>query len=97
MSARDNGGSAFPAAASEWIDHPVHGRINRADIGDAPEQGMSLRDWFAGQALAALIAKHPPLAPTTDDGPEFGVPALAARGAYLYADAMLAERQKGGA
>lgn len=41
---------------------------------------MELRDWFAGQALIGL-------APTTDG-------ATAARWAYGYADAMIAERNK---
>lgn len=41
--------------------------------------GMTLRDWFAGQALAGLVA-------TEGDG--------AAKYAYFMADAMLAERSK---
>lgn len=52
------------------------------------EFGMTLRDWFAGQALAGYFA-HPttPHMHPTDAG------------AYCYAmaDAMLAERAKGGA
>lgn len=44
--------------------------------------GMSLRDWFAGQALAGLasMSMHP------------GDRRLAVEAAYQYADAMLAQR-----
>jgi len=47
-------------------------------------KGMTLRDWFAGQALAGLLAPGK-IAGTA----EF------ARAAYSYADAMLAARAKG--
>ena len=46
--------------------------------------GMSLRDWFAGQALAS------------DWAGDYS-PMQAAEHAYKYADGMLAERAKGGA
>ena len=46
--------------------------------------GMSLRDYFAGQALAGLIA-----CPNTSGGEKDF-----ARNAYKLADAMLAEREK---
>lgn len=46
------------------------------------QYGMTMRDWFAGQALSGLIG----LASDADDK---GI----AHDAYLYADAMLAERQ----
>lgn len=45
------------------------------------EGGMTLRDWFAGQALSALIEYKP---------------TAAARLAYEHADALLAARSKGG-
>ena len=48
--------------------------------------GMTLRDWFAGQAAGGLCAH------------KFGPPSWdnIARDAYIVADAMLAERAKGG-
>ena len=49
--------------------------------------GMSLRDWFAGQALVAL--------PHMGCGCDLENDELAAA-AYQIADAMLAERAKGG-
>lgn len=48
------------------------------------ELGMSLRDYFAGQALAGLLA-------CDETG---GRKERFAKVAYEYADAMLAERQK---
>lgn len=53
-------------------------------------QGMTLRDWFAGQALMGWTSD-----PTR--GPSIGVDSnakLAARTAYSYADAMIAEKRK---
>ena len=47
--------------------------------------GMTLRDWFAGQALAELISR-------SDDA--HTILKVTAK-AYLYADAMLAAREGG--
>lgn len=49
--------------------------------------GMSLRDWFAGQALSGYLAAHA--------DPEVYLPSAvkAATWAYQYADAMLAARE----
>ena len=49
------------------------------------QAGMSLRDWFAGQALAGLIF-HNDYGQRSDDD--------IANGAYSYADAMLAARNQ---
>lgn len=49
--------------------------------------GMSLRDWFAGQALAGAMANH------GSYGAGNGPGDIAVR-AYEIADAMIAERQK---
>lgn len=75
MSQIDDGGSAFPLCVPDYH-------------GDRPhlESGMTLRDWFAGQALAGLLA----------DGKNSGRFADIASDAYDFADAMLAAR-KGGA
>lgn len=77
-SARDNGGPAFP-------------QDERHDNGELFRQhgGMTLRDWFAGQALAGMLA-FPGAVNGSREKSGVGV----ARAAYVYADAMLAERQK---
>ena len=72
---RDDGGQAFPMPQAET-----------SQGGHWEENGMSLRDWFAGQALAALIAHY-----EGQDGSMDGIPASA----FQYADAMLAARDGG--
>jgi len=76
MSKTDNGGPAFPRPNSSYA---------------SSQTGMSLRDWFAGQALAGWLASyaadasHPVVA-----GSEYVV----AGQAYKMADAMLAARKE---
>lgn len=77
-----NGGSAFPRAASIYPN-------GIALKNGGAQEGMSLRDYFAAKALAALILKD------KDDinRGASAVPKMASW-AYEYADAMLAERAK---
>lgn len=74
-----DGGPAFPAGEFHYVavrpDGTQYGAVGVS-------RGMSLRDWFAGQALLALATEADV---EVDD---------AARHAYRYADAMLAEREK---
>ena len=74
----DDGGFAFPLAGSthEWDDAKKQWK---------PQPGMSLRDWFAGQALNGFASES-----GRYDS------AGAAQDAYAWADAMIAAR-KGGA
>jgi hypothetical protein len=59
-----------PAFPTRYADDPL-------------TQGMTLRDWFAGQALAGIMAQSSQALLTAD-----------ARFCYEMADAMLAERAK---
>jgi hypothetical protein len=68
----DDGGAAFPVLELRTPD----GKIARQDEG-----GMSLRDWFAGQALGGWCAAQVP-----------GDFSALARDAYAFADAMLKAR-----
>ena len=68
---KDDGGPAFP------YDVQRNGR--------GYHDGMSLRDWFAGQALAGFLPR------SIYDDTSFPQAAI---DAYGYADAMLAERSK---
>lgn len=73
MSSKD-GGPAFARPISRYSPDG-----SPCDIYDA-QDGMSLRDYFAAKALAALVAaENPP---------------QAAKQAYQYADAMLAARDE---
>ena len=77
----DDGGPAFPQHG--WSSNPEVVRQMQ------DKQGMSLRDYFAGQALA-----HP----ATHANTAFQTPPKeAAQWAYEIADAMLAARKVGGA
>lgn len=68
-----DGGPAFPIPNSTDMDGYVY----------APDaRGMTLRDWFAGQALTAAGALG---GPHPDDVTQW---------AYTIADAMLKEREK---
>jgi hypothetical protein len=66
------GGFAFPVA---W------------PAPNAPEAGMTLRDYFAAKALQGLISQSKGMAVGSD-------PAFGASYAYQMADAMIAERAK---
>lgn len=72
--------SAFPRAALA---------LNDADeIVEINVEGMTLRDWFAGQALAGCLANTHPVKSGNVGRNDY------AFAAYAYADAMLAEREK---
>ena len=89
MSVINDGGQAFPRPG---VHDQQFGSVEQGSY------GMSLRDWFAGQALQAIVAKHhfavmkPPSGKYDRD-----IARASADGAYLYADAMLSARQKDGA
>ena len=70
---KDTGGPAFPA----WEQDTYGAKFFN--------EGMTLRDWFAGMAMQGLLAC--PVQPQS--GPD-----MYARDAYTLADAMLKERSK---
>lgn len=67
-----NGGSAFPVPMV----------APEGDFMNVQSQGMTLRDWFAGQALCGLMAHHG-VHDLSNDLPE---------SAYTIADEMLEKR-----
>lgn len=75
MSTTEDGGPAFPKS-----DPHTHGT-----------RGMSLRDYFAGQALQGLLADTEFKPSIKDGGEDFKT--IAARSAYSYADAMIRARK----
>ena len=76
MTAKDDGGPAFPFAVP---------------VGDGLgiQHGMSLRDWFAGQALAGLLSKGDYHSASSVQSVTY-----TAACCYLMADAMLAARSQ---
>ena len=72
----NDGGPAFPMPGIIGADN---------NFIELPIQGMSLRDWFAGQALTGLIFHDGYGHVSTED---------IANDAYSYADAMLEARNK---
>lgn len=83
---RDDGGPAFPHVG-EQFSHDIGGReiVTTAD-------GLTMRDYFAAKAMAAIIQTWPHI---TDGGPrnEEELLTLTASDAYRFADAMLKERK----
>lgn len=75
MSGQNDGGPAFPVADTFHPDGQIQYGTN----------GMSLRDWFAGQALAGMLSSE-----YRPDGE-----GAKANWAYELADAMLRAREKG--
>lgn len=68
--------------------HPTFATMESGDL-FAESDGLSLRDWFAGQALCGLLAAG---GTPNINGSELSVDAAA----YIIADTML-KRAKGGA
>ena len=77
MSDLTDGGPAFPTVKSDWDDD---GKPFNFSVG-----GMSLRDYFAGQALAGICARH-----------DYDYRQTYAERAYELADAMLRVRKDHG-
>lgn len=69
---RNDGGPAFPGGELLFDDCKTPYQI-----------GMSLRDWFAGQAISGAVANED----------YANQPKIYARAAYKLADAMLAARE----
>ncbi len=80
MSDKDDGGPAFPNPACDGAQYEYRETWKEL-VG-----GMSLRDWFAGQAMRAMLNR---------DAAMYAHlwPAMA-NNAYKIADAMLEERNK---
>lgn len=82
---KNDGGPAFPVPGA---------------LADSQHHGLSLRDWLAGQALVAIVAKQPLFDRDGEFGPKFDEITLAhfrrdmAISAYEWADAMLKERSR---
>jgi len=82
MSKQKDGGSAFPMIESNINGE---GQTYCFSVG-----GMSRREWYAGQALAGMLASFSGIFAMLEAGEASRV----AKGAYMFADAMIAEGEK---
>jgi hypothetical protein len=92
---KNDGGPAFPGQAESGKFgefHSGHGAPVKFPIYEN-RPGMTLRDYFAGQALAGFLANSIRHATWNINDAHAYAEATAAQ-AYLQADAMLAERDK---
>lgn len=89
---KPDGGPAFPALDVEHFP-AGYGYAEHDEV--SGRSGMSLRDYFAGQAMA-MFSSPDVLQAVRDDATERGLEPHEniARAAYEMADAMLAERSK---
>jgi len=83
VSAINDGGPAFPIPIAGCNDGGVYNVLEQSG---GQYGGMSLRDWFAGQALAGMSAHK--------DSAKWEMHEITAD-AYAYADAMIAARKGG--
>jgi hypothetical protein len=83
---KDNGGNAFPSKEAQimYTDGICEKCLEKIAVIKIENQGMTLRDYFAGQALIPLIESTQKLS-------EFPI---AVEQAYIIADEMLSERKK---
>ena len=83
---KETGGPAFPIAQiNATVTTDGMGRVHQTAFVPARE-GMTLRDYFAGQAMAALF--------DSDAGHDAMECQIIATEAYEMADAMLKERER---
>lgn len=92
---KNNGGAAFPVASYQYTYYPEGSPIQMTAQTE-PQNGMSLRDYFAGQALKGLLSNEQfyldgNKAVTARNENPFEA---ASRASYGYADAMVVERDK---
>jgi hypothetical protein len=88
---KDTGGPAFARARSSDPAEYHNPEVYHA------QEGMTLRDYFAAKAMAALLGSKEVSRQICNDDPRFqgdNFDSVIALNAYEFADAMLAERVK---
>lgn len=78
---------------SEQVENPPAFPQGHLEGPAVNPEGMSLRDFFAAKAMAAILSRDD----TKCEAPELGpmLYAMISKGAFMIADAMLAARLKG--
>lgn len=99
-----DGGPAFPTFGDEFMQCGDGSWQPKSAYGFQGESGMSLRDWFAGQMLAAILSSETANAqlelaireqmPESEGDDRRAIARkIIAKRCYQQADAMLAERE----
>lgn len=83
---KQDGGSAFPQLSVEACERDGHGDL--IEPFTSAMGGMSLRDWFAGQALACLLAERYPIIGKDEKDAQ----QKTAKVCYDLADALIVQR-----
>lgn len=88
---KEDGEPAFPRKRSQHMSMDGTGKIE-----DQPQNGMTLRDWFAGQAISGMLSNIDLIKGFTKAGGEKGLTGIETltASAYVYADAMIKERSE---
>lgn len=99
VSVKGGGRLVFRSMDTHWTcyrDNPPEGWTIR-NVAPTGPNGMDLRDWFAGQALAGMLSDNATVerhSQLTKQNPDVGLRNMTAKIAYEYADAMMQERSK---
>jgi len=94
----DDGGLAFPGKRVEQVGYvsdygfDIEGP-DSPTFGDVEHPGMSLRDWFAGQALAQFIQINERVTAGRENVSYATALKVTAEQSYAVADAMIAARK----
>lgn len=94
MSKEHTGGPAFPQPITDYRQYEGHKFTGFVANDDALAGGMTLRDYFAGQAVGALITRMALIDIATQTRVSPNTRDEMVTFAYGLADAMLAEREK---
>jgi hypothetical protein len=88
----DDGGAAFPCPGANWVDGDDVRLFNYSQM------GMSLRNYYAGEIVKALISKIPLIDQTGELGlksaDKLKLNADVAESSFWLADAMIAASKK---
>lgn len=85
MTKIDDGGSAFPMPSGP---EPRHNETTHYN------EGMTLRQWYAGMAMSGLLANLSFVVPTNRAHSE--LPGIVAKAALMVADALITAEKGGG-
>jgi len=91
----DDGGPAFPVGCEpERVRCSGFDEMERVNRINTERRGMSLRDWYAGMAMQGFLAGVNMIGPFPKHLENENVLEMVVKGSFLFADAMIASRNK---